>query len=160
MPDRSIDPIVIAAGLITKLQTIVSREMAPQDTNVVTVASVHAGDSDNVISDEVTLSLDVRNASAKSREHVISSVKRIVHHESAAGRAVKEPKINFTRQYPVTTNDASTTAKVSESFVAHFGEAFNPNEPPCGASEDCSILATSVDRPYCKMTCKDTRQMS
>jgi amidohydrolase len=150
MPDRSVDPIVIAAGLITKLQTIVSREMDPHDVNVVTVASIHAGDSDNVISDDATLALDVRNASSRSREHVISSIKRIVHHESAAGRAVKEPTIEFTRQYPVTSNDPQTTARVSESFAAHFGNAFDDNAPPCGASEDFSNLATAVDKPYCK----------
>ena len=152
MPDRSVDPIVIAAGLITKLQTIVSREMDPHDTNVVTVASIHAGDSDNVISDEAMLALDVRNASAKSRDHVLASIKRIVHHESAGGRAVKEPKIEFTRQYPVTNNDAGATAKVSESFAAHFGQSFDPNGPPCGASEDFSNLATAVDKPYCFWT--------
>lgn len=150
MPDRSVDPIVIAAGLITKLQTIVSREMDPHDVNVVTVASIHAGDSDNVISDDATLALDVRNASPRSREHVISSIKRIIHHESAAGRAVKEPTIEFTRQYPVTSNDPQTTARVSESFAAHFGNAFDDNAPPCGASEDFSNLATAVDKPYCK----------
>jgi amidohydrolase len=152
MPDRSVDPIVMAAGLITKLQTIVSREMDPHDTSVVTVASIHSGDSDNVISDVAVLALDVRNASAKSREHVIASIKRIVHHESAAGRAVKEPKIEFTRQYPVTKNDADATAKLSETFAAQFGQAFDPNGPPCGASEDFSNLATAVDRPYCFWT--------
>ena len=150
MPDKSIDPIVMAASLITKLQTIVSREMDPHDTNVVTVASIHAGDSDNVICDDAKLALDVRNASPASRKHVLASIDRIVKLESQAGRAVKEPTIEFTRSYPVTTNDPAVTEMISNSFAAHFGEAFDPDIAQCGASEDFSNLATAIDRPYCE----------
>ena len=151
MPDRSVDPIVMAASTIMKLQTIVSREMDPHESSVVTVASIHSGDSDNVISDDATLALDVRTASSRSRETVLSSIKRIVHHECQASRAVKEPTFKFTRSYPVTVNDDEATKTVCDAFTAHFGtEAFDPACGPCGASEDFSVLVSSVDRPYCK----------
>lgn len=154
MPNHSVDPIVMAAGLITKLQTIVSRELGPSEPSVVTVASIHAGDSDNVIADDATLALDVRNASAAARDHVLSSIKRIAHHESQAARAVKGPTIQFTRRYPITTNNKEATEKISEAFTAHFGsESFNPSISSCGASEDFSVLATAVDKPYCKTRC-------
>lgn len=150
MPNRSVDPIVMAASTIMVLQTIVSRELDPQESSVVTVASIHAGDSDNVICDDVTLALDVRNASSTSRDTVLSSIKRIVNCESQSARAVKEPTFKFTRRYPVTENDAGVTKKVSDAFTSHFGsEPFDPNCSPCGASEDFSDLATAVDRPYC-----------
>lgn len=151
MPNRSVDPIVMAAGLIYKLQTIVSRELDPAEPSVVTVASVHAGDSDNVIADDAFLALDIRNASGAARDQVLSSIKRIVNHESQGARAVKEPTIEFTRQYPVTTNDREATMKIRDAFSAHFGsESFNQEISPCGASEDFSNLATAVDKPYCK----------
>jgi metal-dependent amidase/aminoacylase/carboxypeptidase family protein len=136
-----------------RLQTIVSREMDPHDTNVVSVTSIHAGNSDNVISDEAKLSLDIRNVSQSSRERVIEKIKRIVRFESQAGAAVKEPTFVFTREYPVTANDAEATERISRSFSAHFGEGkhtFDSECSPCGASEDFSNLATAVDKPYCK----------
>lgn len=150
MPNRSVDPIVMAASTITKLQTIVSRELDPQEPSVVTVASIHAGDSDNVICDDVTLALDVRNASSSTRDHVLSSIKRIVSCECQSARAVKEPTFKFTRRYPVTENDAEVTSKVSDAFLSHFGsESFDANCSPCGASEDFSNLAGAVNKPYC-----------
>ncbi len=151
MPNRSVDPIVMAASIITKLQTIVSRELDPAEPSVVTVASIHSGDSDNVISDDATLALDVRNANPTARDHVLASIKRIVHHECEASRAVKEPTIKFTRLYPITTNDAEATRKVSDAFAGHFGsKAFDSNASPCNASEDFSNLATAINRPYCE----------
>ena len=151
MPNRTVDPIVMAASTIMKLQTIVSREMDPHESSVVTVASIHSGDSDNVISDNATLALDIRNASSTSRDHVLSSIKRIVRCESEAARGVKVPTFQFTRQYPVTTNDDAATSKVCDAFAAHFGSgSFNPNISPCGASEDFSNLASAVNKPYCK----------
>lgn len=153
MPNRSVDPIVMAASSIMKLQTIVSRELDPHEPSVVTVASIHAGESDNVICDDVTLAVDVRNASSTARNSVLSSIKRIMKHESESCRATKEPDIVFTRQYPVTVNDEQATKKVSDAFATHFGpESFIPDISPCGASEDFSILATAVDKPYCFWT--------
>ena len=153
MPNRSIDPIVMAASTVMKLQTIVSREMDPSESSVVTVASIHSGESDNVISDNATLALDIRNSSSASRNYVLSSIKRIVRCESEAARAIEEPTFEFTRQYPVTTNHDAAVTKICDAFASHFGsESFNPNISPCGANEDFSNLATAVNKPYCK-TC-------
>lgn len=155
MPDKAIDPIVMAANTITKLQNIVSREMNPHDTNVVTVASIHAGDSDNVIADDALMAIDIRNSSQTSRERVLKSVERIVNLESQAARAVAAPTIEFTRSYPPTINDSAVVARLSESFADHFGEsdlAFSKILDPVGASEDFSILASSVGKPYCKFS--------
>ena len=153
MPNRSVDPIVMAASAIMKLQTIVSRELDPYEPSVVTVASIHAGDSDNVIADDVTLAVDVRNASSTARGTVLSSIKRIMNHESESSRAVKEPTIEFTRQYPVTVNDNEATKKIIEAFGGYFdSKSFNPEISRCGASEDFSNLARAVDKPYCFWT--------
>ena len=155
MPDKAVNPVVMAANAITKLQNFVSRETDPHDTDVVTVASVHAGDSDNVIADNATMAIDVRNSSPRTRERVLASVKRILRLESEAARAVAEPTIEFTREYPTTINEAEVVKKLSDPFAVHFGagdHAFSDTISPVGASEDFSILVSSVEKPYCKLS--------
>ncbi|KXS95920.1 hypothetical protein AC578_5209 [Pseudocercospora eumusae] len=155
MPDRLIDPVVMAASTILKLQTIVSREVDAFDTAVVTVASIQAGDAENVVVDDARIAVDVRAINPKTREKVLASIRRIVHAESLASNAVKEPTIQITRNFPLTINDEATTATLSESFAAHFPSiqenpsGFNSCCDKLGGSEDFSILGTAVDRPCC-----------
>ncbi len=151
MPDRLIDPVVMAASTIMKLQTIVSREVDPWDSAVVTVASVQAGDHENVVVDDARLAVDVRTIDPKTRQKVKESIERIVKAESVAGNAVKEPTFVTTRTFPLTVNDEEVTAKLEETFSQHFKEGkkgYNRNIPKLGGSEDFSILASAVDRPY------------
>jgi metal-dependent amidase/aminoacylase/carboxypeptidase family protein len=136
-----------------KLQTVVSRETQPNDSNVLTVASLHAGDSDNVIADDATMAIDIRTSTQRSRKKMLSSLERIVKLESEASGAVSKPDIEVTRAYPTTVNDSDAAKALSTSFADHFGvgeHKFNPNMPPCGASEDFSNLASAVGKPYCE----------
>jgi amidohydrolase len=151
MPDRLIDPVVMAANTILKLQTIVSREVDPWDSAVVTVASVQAGDAENVVVDDARLAVDVRTINPQTRKHVKNSIERIVKAESVAANAVKEPTFKTTRSFPLTVNDEEVTAKLEESFASHFKEdkeGYNRHIPRLGGSEDFSILASAVDKPY------------
>lgn len=153
MPDRSVDPVVMAASTVMKLQTVVSRETQPSDSNVLTVASLHAGDSDNVIADDANMAIDIRTSTQRSRKKMLSSLERIVKLESEASGAVSAPDIEVTRAYPTTVNDSDAAKALSTSFADHFGvgeHKFNPNMPPCGASEDFSNLASAVGKPYCE----------
>jgi len=152
MPDRLVDPVVMAASTIMKLQTIVSREVDPWDTAVVTVASVQAGDAENVVVDDARLAVDVRCRNEKTREMVKNSIKRIVDAESMASNAVKPPTYQVTRSFPLTINDDEVTAKLEETFRAHFPEDdknYNAHMPRLGGSEDFGILGSAVNRPYC-----------
>lgn len=150
MPDRLVDPITMAASTVLKLQTIVSREVDPWDTAVVTVASIQAGDAENVVADDARLALDVRTIDPKTREQVLGAIKRIVHAESLAGNAVKDPSFVTSRSFPLTINDHSITAKLEDSFRSHFPEDehnYTTEIAKLGGSEDFSILGTAVDRP-------------
>lgn len=120
MPDRLVDPVVMAASTIMKLQTIVAREVDPWDTAVVTVASVQAGDAENVVVDDARLAVDVRATNPATRKKIHQSIQRIVKAESLAGNAVKEPTFTITRNFPLTINDDDVTGKLEESFGAHF----------------------------------------
>ena len=150
MPDRLIDPVVMAASTIMKLQTIVSREVASWDNAVVTVASVQAGDAENVVVDDARIAVDIRTSDPKTREKVKRSVERIVKAESVASNAVAEPTIKTTRSYPLTVNDHDVTEKLEKSFSAHFGESetsYTRECPKLGGSEDFSILGSAVGKP-------------
>ena len=151
MPDRLIDPVVMAASTIMKLQTIVSREVESWDSAVVTVASIQAGDAENVVVDDARLAIDVRTINDKTRKKVQASIERIVKAESVASNAVKEPTFKTTRQFPLTVNDVEVTAKLEETFGKHFGAtktSYTSEIPKLGGSEDFSILASAVNKPY------------
>ncbi|KAK5686732.1 hypothetical protein LTR17_026886 [Elasticomyces elasticus] len=151
MPDRLIDPVVMAASTVIKLQTIVSREIDPWDTAVVTVASIQAGDAENIVVDDARISLDVRCINPATREKIRKSIKRIVDAESMAGNAVKEPTYTITRSFPLTVNDDEVTARLEETFSAHFPvdkHNYTTEVSKLGGSEDFPNLATAVGKPY------------
>ncbi|KAK5164232.1 uncharacterized protein LTR77_009926 [Saxophila tyrrhenica] len=150
MPDRLIDPIVMAASTVMKLQTIVSREVDPWDTAVVTVASIQAGDAENVVVDDGRLAVDVRTTSPETRRKVQASIERIVKAESAASNAVAEPTFQTTRSFPLTINDETITARLESAFSSHFpsgAQGYTPSIPKLGGSEDFSILGSAVGAP-------------
>ena len=97
MPQASIDPVVMAASTVLRLQTIVSREVAPSDAAVVTVGALQAGTKENVIPDEAVIKLNVRTFDENVRKHVLDAIKRIVNAESEASGAPKPPEITAAR---------------------------------------------------------------
>jgi amidohydrolase len=148
-PHRTIDPVLIASHIVVRLQTICSREVPPNETVVVTVGSIQAGDIENVIAAEAVLKLDVRSVTEEWRHRVLESVKRIVKAECDAGRCPKEPIFERTRTFPLTFNDQEVNEILERSFSAHF-KANHKSAPQAHlASEDFSILASSVNKPYC-----------
>ena len=150
MPHRTIDPVVIASHIVVRLQTIVSREVPPDETAVVTVGALQAGSTENVISDEAILKINIRTVSTEWRERVLNSVKRIIKAECLAGNCPKEALIEPTSSFPLTVNDAAVVAKINESFTSYFGpENHDGNVKNVLGSEDFGILGSAVDRPYC-----------
>lgn len=146
-PHRTVDPVVMASHLVVRLQTIVSREVDPGETAVVTVGSLQAGHAENVIVDRAELGLDVRSVTPSVRDAVVAAIGRMVRAEAMASGAPKEPVIAQTRTFPVTDNDAAMAARLSTAFANYFGDRFDPDTPRVNVSEDVSILASSQGRP-------------
>lgn len=121
MPEASIDPIVIAAEVVLRLQTIISREIPSTATAVLTVGSIHAGDAANVIPGEVVLQLNIRSYDAKIRQKILDSVDRIVRGEAATAGAPEEPEITSIERFPVVTNDPSALGKTLERSPRGWG---------------------------------------
>ncbi|KAL9066414.1 MAG: hypothetical protein Q9157_007148 [Trypethelium eluteriae] len=151
-PHRSIDPVVMAASAVTRLQTIVSREVAPDDLAVVTVGSIVGGDAENVIPGSAVMKVDTRAINASTRERVLKSVERIVRAECEASGALKEPEFRKTREFPLMFNDEKIVETLTGAFAEHFQELphhFARDGPRLGGSEDFAILGTSINRPCC-----------
>ncbi|GAA3342089.1 M20 family metallopeptidase [Curtobacterium pusillum] len=147
MPQATIDPVVLGALIVVRLQMIVSREIAPSETAVLTVGSLQAGTKSNVIADHAVLQLNLRTYSTATRERMIAAIRRVVAAECAASGSPKEPEIEFFDQYPLTDNDPDTTDSVARAFRAHFGEAAF-ELPQQTASEDFSDLPDAFGIPY------------
>ena len=151
MPHTAVDPVVMAASTIMKLQTLVSRESNPAESSVVTVATVHAGDAENVIANRAVMDVDTRSTTAASRQRMLKRIRAVVEAECACGEAPRPPEFEQTRAFPLTINDDVVTAKLEDAFAAYFGEekALYSRDPgTMTGSEDFSILATAVGKPY------------
>jgi hippurate hydrolase len=147
MPQATIDPVVLAAMIVIRLQTIVSREVAPQDAAVLTVGSIHSGTKSNIIGDRAVLELNLRTYDEAVRARVIAAIKRIVVAECQASDSPKEPEFEFYDQFPVTVNDDEVTARARAAFDGYFGDRVM-TVPPASASEDFSDIPKALGTPY------------
>jgi amidohydrolase len=137
MPESSVDPVVMAAATVLRLQTIVSREVAATQSAVVTIGALQAGTKDNVIPDDAVLKLNVRTFDEGVRRRVLDAIERIVNAEAQASGAPQAPQISTTEHYPLLINDAERTARVAAALRAAFGdERVNELRAPYSASED------------------------
>src|SRR6185437_10128354 len=120
MPEASVDPVVMAASTIMRLQTIVSREVAPTESAVVTVGVLQAGSKENVIPDDAIIKLNVRTFDEGVRKRVLAAIKQIVNAEASASGAPKPPEITPLDRYSLVTNDPAATRRVVEAFRKNF----------------------------------------
>ncbi|KOG91597.1 amidohydrolase [Streptomyces varsoviensis] len=148
-PETTVDPVVMAAATVLRLQTVVSREVAGGDTAVVTVGSIQAGSKDNIIPDEAEIKVNIRSYTEAVRTRVLAAVERIVRAEAAASGAEREPDIEPVDAFPVMVNDADATRRTMAAIGAELGEDSLLAPGPLTGSEDVGILATSAGAPLC-----------
>jgi hippurate hydrolase len=147
MPQASIDPVVMAAATVLRLQTIVSREIAASEAAVITVGSLQAGTKENVIPDEAIIKLNVRTYDEGVRKRVLAAVERIVNAEAAASGAPKPPEITPLDRYSLVTNDPGATGRVVDAFRQHFPEERVQESKPTSASEDFGSFGAEWHAP-------------
>ncbi len=147
MPNLGVDPIVLGAAIVSRLQTIVSREVAPRETAVVTVGSFHAGTKSNIIPDSAVLQFNTRAFDKEVEKHLHEAIERIVRAECEAARSPKPPEFRYYDQYPLTSNHEEPTLKVRAAFDAYFGED-SVEMSPVPASEDFSVIPDAFGCPY------------
>jgi hippurate hydrolase len=147
MPQASLDPVVMAAAVVLRLQTIVSREIAASDAAVVTIGVLHAGTKENVIPDDAVIKLNVRTFDAGVRAHVLAAIERIVNAEAEASGAPRKPEITPLDRYPLNVNDAAASARVAEAFRRYFSPQRVQHTGPAPASEDFGCFGTAWHVP-------------
>ena len=145
-PEFTVDPVVMAAASVMRLQTVVSREISMMDRAVVTVGALQAGSSPNIIPDDALLRLNVRTFDEQVRETVLSAIKRIINAEATASQAPKPPAFTVVGEFPLTSNDEAATAKVTEALKGRFGSNVQQGSPAT-ASEDFSVFARTWNVP-------------
>jgi len=147
MPQASIDPVVMSAATVLRLQTIVSREVAPTEAAVITVGVLQAGTKENVIPDDAIIKLNVRTFDSGVRKRVLAAIKRIVTAEADASGAPKPPEFTPLDRYALVTNDAKATKRVVEAFREQFNDQRVVETEPTSASEDFGLYGTEGHIP-------------
>ncbi|WP_159874599.1 MULTISPECIES: M20 aminoacylase family protein [Aquitalea] len=138
MPQQAIDPVVVAASLVMALQTIVSRNVPPQETAVLTVGAIQAGEAANVIPSMAELRLTVRALRPEIRELLHLRIRQLAEQHAAAYGATAE--ITFEHGYPVLINDDVITRQASLLAREFLG--------PGNVQEDMDALTGSEDFAY------------
>ncbi|MGH3511282.1 MAG: amidohydrolase [Pseudonocardiaceae bacterium] len=147
MPQAAVDPVVLAAMIVIRLQTIVSREIPPGQTAVLTVGSIQTGTKSNIIPDHAVLQLNIRTYSEQTRSAILDAVRRIVTAECQASGCPKDPEFELFDRFPLTDNDPVTTDRVAAAFGEFFGDRAGPMGQQT-ASEDFSDIPTALGVPY------------
>ncbi|KAJ5088456.1 hypothetical protein N7456_012072 [Penicillium angulare] len=147
-PQFCVDPILISSYIIVRIQSIVSRMVAPLDTAVVTCGSIHAGSGENIIPDTAELKFNVRTYDPNTRETILKALKDIIRAECLSAGAPQEPEIKPTTQFPLTDNDPVIADSLKNAFLSFFGtDRVEEMEKEAG-SEDVSNLARKYNIPY------------
>jgi amidohydrolase len=147
MPETSVDPVVMAASTVMRLQTVVAREVGATESAVVTIGVLEAGTKENVIPDEATIKLNVRTFDQGVRKRVLAAIQRIVNAEAEASRAPRLPEITPLDRYSLVTNDPAATNRVVEAFRENFPTSQIQVTKPTMASEDFGCFGTEWEVP-------------
>ncbi|MGW7680526.1 amidohydrolase [Kribbella sp. NPDC054772] len=146
-PEAAIDPVLMAAHVVTRLQSIVAREVPPAQSAVVTVGRLQAGTKDNIIPETAELGINIRTYSAESRDLVRAAVERIVRAECQASAAPREPDIEWFASAPVLISDPEATRTTMAAVTEHFGPQRIQPIPVVNASEDVGVFGEVLSAP-------------
>jgi amidohydrolase len=145
-PHQAVDPIVVAAEIVTALQTIVSRRRNPADPAVVTVTGVHAGTAHNVIPDTATLLGTVRTYGAGFRDRVPQLLEELVTGIATASGA--SAMVHYERLYPTTVNDPAIASRMTEAAASFLESGEIRSDYRTMAAEDMAFFLERVPGCY------------
>ena len=146
-PEESVDPVLVACHLGTALQSIVARNVPPQDIAVLSVTRILSGDAYNVIPQTATLAGTVRTMKRETMQLVEANMKRLASHVAAGFGA--EASVDFRVIFAPLVNDADHARDFADAAAGLVGEAkVNRNKPPANASEDFSFMLEKVPGAY------------
>lgn len=146
-PETTVDPVVMAAATIMRLQTIVSRETAGNEMVVLSIGQIAAGSAPNIIPSTAELRLNIRTVDPEVRTRTLAAVDRIVQGETIVAGAPQPAEVEITDSYPALVNDADATVRVRAALGTQFGAQRIVDPGAQSGSEDCGILAEAAGAP-------------
>ena len=148
-PQAGKDPIVLAAEFVLVAQTIVSRQIDPQQPAVLTVGTIHGGTRSNIIPDEVTLGLSLRTYSLAERDQILADVRRTANGlaEAYGIPADHMPTVTVIESTPVTFNDPALAERLRASAMAALGKDHVVEARAIMASEDVDLFSLDGQIP-------------
>ncbi len=148
-PETTVDPILLAASTIMRLNTIVSREVPAAETAVLTVGAIHSGTAANIIPAEAEMLITTRTFDGRVRQRVHDALRRVVAAEATASGADTAPEVLLTQSYPVLVNDPAATARTMAAIGAALGEDKLVAQPLIMGAEDFGAYGTAAGIPSC-----------
>jgi amidohydrolase len=145
MPNTTVDPIVVGMAIVNALQTIVSREVDPTESAVVTVGEFHAGNAPNVIPDTATIRGTVRTFTPGVQDLIERRIVELAEGIGAAMRA--EVRADYRRGVPATVNDPAMAAIARRAAIEVVGAAHVRPQVPTMGGEDMSFFLR--EKPGC-----------
>ncbi|WP_326733645.1 amidohydrolase [Streptomyces sp. NBC_01022] len=139
-PHLTVDPVVTAAAVIGRLQTIVAREAAPSEQLSLTVGTLHAGTAVNVVPDTAELGIGVRALTDDTLDRALTAVDRIVRAECAASACPRGPGLTTVSRSPALHGDPAATEAVRSAHIDLYGPRRVITWPPSLAAEDFSLF--------------------
>lgn len=118
-PHRGVDPIVVAASIVTNVSHLISREIDPAHAAALTFGKLHSGEAGNVIPDKAVLAGTIRTTVKEDQLHLQAALRRVVHHTAEAHRATAE--VTIRRGGPMLFNDAGCSDLAEETVKDLFG---------------------------------------
>lgn len=142
-PQSGKDPILLAAEFVLVSQSIVSRQINPQQPAVLSVGTIHGGTKNNIIPDEVTLGLTLRTYSMEQRDQIVADIRRTANGlaEAYGIPADRMPTVTLAESAPVTDNDATLAARVQAATAAVLGKDHVFDAQPVMGSEDVGLFS-------------------
>ena len=144
-PHTTVDPVVLAASTVLRLQTVVSREISPSDFAVVTVGRLDAGTKANIIPETARMEVNVRSYQESVRARVLAAIERIVRGEAVTAGAPREPEIDHFESCDPVVNDPAACAATRPALASTGALVIDPGPVP--GSEDVGLFATAADCP-------------
>ncbi|MFJ4651360.1 amidohydrolase [Nocardia sp. NPDC088792] len=145
-PQTAVDPLLMAASYVVKLQHLAARQTATANSPVLTAGALHAGTRPNIIADTSEVLLSLRTFSAGVRKRMMAGIERMAQAEAAALGAPQDPKVEFFDPFPVTVNTPGDTERVMATLTAAHLPVM-PMSNPITGSEDFGLFGTAAGCP-------------
>lgn len=141
-PHLNIDPIVCASNIVMSLQTIISRNMNPQRSNLLSINSINGGSKDNLVVDSVTMTATIRSLDQRSFDRAIARMETMVG--QIAGAYESSYKIDYTDRIPMVYNTDFMYDLAKKTAVEVVGESNIEDTEATMASEDFAFFMEKV----------------